>query len=218
MYLRARYYDPSTGRFQTKDPVKGCAGQPVTLNGYAYARNNPATFVDPKGTWEYEPGVSGAVGGPGNSGSSWVGDHPQAEMDEEIARMAGLDWTPGVGTVYRVPGGWATTPTGYPQWEYLTTVVSNGWSFSWWPFPKITPDDLLRACKTLCDLTKSTIFSAVGCGVACVGAVIGGPKGVLMCNALCDTVMTTQGIGDNYVAECYKTCDDSYGPRRGIIR
>ena len=62
VYLRARYYDPSVGRFQTKDPVQGCAGQPVTLNGYTYARNNPATFVDPKGTWEYEPGASGGGG------------------------------------------------------------------------------------------------------------------------------------------------------------
>jgi RHS repeat-associated protein len=39
-YLRARYYDPETGRFLGQDPLGG---------GYAYALNNPANFVDASG-------------------------------------------------------------------------------------------------------------------------------------------------------------------------
>ena len=42
-YLRARYYNPATGRFLTEDPIK--AG----LNWYAYCYNNPVMFIDPWG-------------------------------------------------------------------------------------------------------------------------------------------------------------------------
>jgi RHS repeat-associated protein len=41
-YLRARYYDASTGRFLSQDPVP-------LLQRYAYANDNPANLVDPSG-------------------------------------------------------------------------------------------------------------------------------------------------------------------------
>jgi RHS repeat-associated protein len=41
-YLRARYYDASTGRFLSQDPVP-------LLQRYAYANGNPANLVDPSG-------------------------------------------------------------------------------------------------------------------------------------------------------------------------
>ncbi|MFQ5684930.1 MAG: RHS repeat-associated core domain-containing protein, partial [Candidatus Binatia bacterium] len=41
-YYRARYYDPSTGRFLQEDPL-------LTLNLYAYTGNNPVNFTDPSG-------------------------------------------------------------------------------------------------------------------------------------------------------------------------
>ena len=49
IYLRARYYDPETGRFITRDPLAGSASSPQTLNRYTYVYNNPARFVDPSG-------------------------------------------------------------------------------------------------------------------------------------------------------------------------
>jgi RHS repeat-associated protein len=45
-YMNARYYDPSTGRFLSEDPV-GLGGGDMTL--YSYAGNNPVVFVDPSG-------------------------------------------------------------------------------------------------------------------------------------------------------------------------
>ncbi|MDO4299815.1 MAG: RHS repeat-associated core domain-containing protein [Clostridia bacterium] len=43
IYLRARNYNPSTGRFTTEDPIKD------GLNWYAYCGGNPVMFVDPSG-------------------------------------------------------------------------------------------------------------------------------------------------------------------------
>jgi RHS repeat-associated protein len=43
-YLRARYYDPATAQFLTKDPLVAQSGQP-----YAYANNSPHNFTDPSG-------------------------------------------------------------------------------------------------------------------------------------------------------------------------
>ena len=43
IYLRARYYDPSMGRFISEDPIRD------GVNWYAYCGNNPVMFVDPFG-------------------------------------------------------------------------------------------------------------------------------------------------------------------------
>lgn len=48
-YLRARYYDPATGRFITKDPIKGKLSNPSSQNPYQYAYNNPINLSDPSG-------------------------------------------------------------------------------------------------------------------------------------------------------------------------
>ncbi|RKP54133.1 RHS repeat protein [Cohnella endophytica] len=48
-YLRARYYDPSMGRFINEDTYEGQINNPLTLNLYTYVFNNPLRFWDPSG-------------------------------------------------------------------------------------------------------------------------------------------------------------------------
>jgi len=48
-YLRARYFNPVTGRFLTKDPAKGNLLIPQTLHRYLYVGGNPIRFFDPTG-------------------------------------------------------------------------------------------------------------------------------------------------------------------------
>ncbi len=48
-YLRARYYDPSIGRFVTRDTWAGNGRDPLSLNKYLYASGNPMLFTDPSG-------------------------------------------------------------------------------------------------------------------------------------------------------------------------
>jgi RHS repeat-associated protein len=48
-YLRARWYDPSIGRFISEDTFKGENKNPLSLNLYTYVENNPLTHIDPSG-------------------------------------------------------------------------------------------------------------------------------------------------------------------------
>ena len=46
VFLRARYYEPKSGRFISRDPIHYVGG----MNLYAYVKNNPTVHVDALGT------------------------------------------------------------------------------------------------------------------------------------------------------------------------
>jgi RHS repeat-associated protein len=48
-YLRARYYNPGTGRFMTRDPEAGNRFDPASLHKYLYAGGDPVNEIDPTG-------------------------------------------------------------------------------------------------------------------------------------------------------------------------
>jgi RHS repeat-associated protein len=50
-YNRARYLDPSTGRWTTQDPMGFAAGD---ANLYRYVFNNPVVYTDPSGLWSWQ--------------------------------------------------------------------------------------------------------------------------------------------------------------------
>ncbi|WP_208629911.1 RHS repeat-associated core domain-containing protein, partial [Paenibacillus ferrarius] len=53
-YLRARWYDPSMGRFINEDSYEGQIDNPLSMNLYTYVGNNPLTRIDPTGhKWYY---------------------------------------------------------------------------------------------------------------------------------------------------------------------
>jgi len=68
-YLRARYYNPATGRFTSRDPEDGYIGVPATLHKYLYANGDPVNLKDPTGQeaiagtatidWGYIPDIVG---------------------------------------------------------------------------------------------------------------------------------------------------------------
>jgi len=60
----ARYYNPSTGRFLSRDPSDGNKIIPVSLHKYLYASGNPVNRIDPRGReamFEYAIKSSAAV-------------------------------------------------------------------------------------------------------------------------------------------------------------
>jgi|tagenome__1003787_1003787.scaffolds.fasta_scaffold20988994_6 RHS repeat-associated protein len=56
-YLRARYYDPATAQFLTRDPFVAATNQP-----YLYAYGNPTNFTDPTGAFGLTL-LGGVIGG-----------------------------------------------------------------------------------------------------------------------------------------------------------
>jgi len=48
-YLRARFYQPQTGRFWTMDSWEGTQTDPLSLHKYLYAADDPVNMVDPSG-------------------------------------------------------------------------------------------------------------------------------------------------------------------------
>ncbi|MEU4420423.1 polymorphic toxin-type HINT domain-containing protein [Actinoplanes sp. NPDC024001] len=72
-YLRARNYDPGTGRFGSRDPMP--TGQGATSD-YTYAANNPLAFTDP----------TGMVPEPGSTAAPAADPVPAGPSPEELAR------------------------------------------------------------------------------------------------------------------------------------
>ncbi len=48
-YLRARYMNPTTGRFINRDPFGGFNNDPTSLHRYLYANASPVLYADPSG-------------------------------------------------------------------------------------------------------------------------------------------------------------------------
>ncbi len=69
-YMRARVYDPATGRFTQSDPLPGLTTDALSLHRYAYVQGNPVNADDPSGqaiNWQtFQPylgiGALGALG------------------------------------------------------------------------------------------------------------------------------------------------------------
>jgi len=89
-YLRARYYDPNTGRFPSTDPFPGPPASPQTQNPYAHVSNKPANATDPSGevppvvAWCFVETVAGAVSLV-SSANTLKNDHSAGK--EEIAML-----------------------------------------------------------------------------------------------------------------------------------
>ncbi len=80
-FYRARYYDPSIGRFISEDPIRFNA----ETNFYTYASNNPILFIDPWGLCakdrSYPEWLLRDIGVSDNAWAPWViGEKPVAVM------------------------------------------------------------------------------------------------------------------------------------------
>jgi RHS repeat-associated protein len=62
VFMRARWYDPITGRFISRDPVKGALNITQTQNPYAYSLNNPVNLSDPSGESVYGACANASAG------------------------------------------------------------------------------------------------------------------------------------------------------------
>lgn len=63
--LRARYYDPSNGRFLTRDTIGYDIASPLELNRYGYTANNPVNAIDPTSHQAFSEYVTNSLKGAG---------------------------------------------------------------------------------------------------------------------------------------------------------
>ncbi|XVS66395.1 RHS repeat-associated core domain-containing protein [Actinosynnema sp. CA-299493] len=79
-YLRARNYNPDTGRFTSTDPMP----QPgPAISAYAYAENNPLSYTDPTGA---VVDAGGGSGSPSETGAT----QPTGPSPEDVAKAQQL--------------------------------------------------------------------------------------------------------------------------------
>jgi RHS repeat-associated protein len=170
-----RYYDPTTGRFLTRDPI-GYAGG---LNLYAFAGNNPVSFADPSGTNPLLCGAIGAgIGAIIGGGVAYV--HHQHVL-KAVVRGAVVGGVTGFFTCLGAPevgagflGGAASGAVGgaigdaYGQ----ATAIAFGWQdcFNW-------PELLSSAALGGANRRKRGIARAVASATSTMGAPEGGAMG-----------------------------------------
>lgn len=66
--MGARYYDPSSARFLSRDPLPPRLEDPSSLNRYAYAAGNPMKYIDPSGAIDEVSAVAADIANSGALG------------------------------------------------------------------------------------------------------------------------------------------------------
>ncbi len=136
IYLRARWYNPSLGRFLTRDPIPGPPSSPATLNPYAYGRNNPALYVDPSGKFFFIPLLLVGLAGGALGGLGYYSI--QSCMHPDPCGRRDWDWNQALlwGTVGTALGGMIGTAI-YGGWWVGTQVGWWGATSSIWTLPPL---------------------------------------------------------------------------------
>lgn len=88
IYLRARYYDATTGTFTSHDPISGTLTNAQTQNGYNYANDNPINMFDPSG----QNAVSNFFSGIGKSISNFFSTSSKSTCTSYVT-------APGLGSI-----------------------------------------------------------------------------------------------------------------------
>ena len=97
-YLRARYMNPLTGRFMSRDPEDGTPTDPSTLHKYVYAGGDPINLSDPTGRAQSGRATAGGDAGDyvglailATGVALGIGHNPGAVMATGQELLCGLD-------------------------------------------------------------------------------------------------------------------------------
>jgi RHS repeat-associated protein len=165
VHLGARLYDPTLGRFLSRDPLI-LPGSGSSTNPYAFALNDPVNFSDPSGLCPESP-------------TGWC---PQP-LTPLLPPFGGRDSNSGVAEL--VPGRklLPTTHDPVPSWDGTATGALAG------------PNDSIEwAMRNRTPVSADRVFKVIGggiafgagallCGAGGIGCVIGGPMMVFGADA-----------------------------------
>ena len=133
-YLRARYDDPTSGRFLSRDPFPGRIEDPASQNAYPYVQDSPLRWTDETGACLPACLIGPVVGFGVGFGTSVVGQeiaHP-GTVDYRNALIAGGFGAVGGALVEAVPfvtadiGAAAVTGATLNILQYSVTQMVNG--------------------------------------------------------------------------------------------
>jgi RHS repeat-associated protein len=148
-YLRARYYDPTTAQFLTRDPLVDLTEQP-----YGYANADPLNFSDPSGLWfggvdtALGAAIGGVVGTAFGAGSYFLST---AASNEDFS-WRGVAAASIGGLVGGAVGG-ACVGTTWVGWAACGGLGGAAGSLT---------TGLINGHMTLADLAEGAAFGAVG--------------------------------------------------------
>lgn len=143
-YLRARWYDPSIGRFINEDSYQGQIDNPLSLNLYTYVYNNPLIYADPSGHYCVSADGNWAHGGNCSSDSSYyLGDDSAFQGSPVIENGKLMNY---LGNSNKVPvdvgvNYWSSNPDDYRIYVdqslgyTIDHVYGNGSSIPIWDDP-----------------------------------------------------------------------------------
>jgi RHS repeat-associated protein len=168
-YLRARYYDPATGRFLSRDPKGG-------LNGYAYAGNDPVDNADPSGTQYYWGGFYSyfpAMYGFGYSPyTSYYSYSPYYGYSWYSPYSYGYSYSYYGGSSYYGPYSLSN------YWRYSYALYDScGGGFLGWVCGALWPQNQVNQCLT--------VAAYAGLGTALLGQPEGAPVAALIAGYGC---------------------------------
>lgn len=124
VYLRARYYDPSTAGFLSRDPLEDSTGSP-----YSYAYSNPTNLTDPSGLCPPCAILAGAVAG----GAVDLGFQVLDNLLSGCDPLADISWgrvgmSAGIGGLTGGIGSWVRSAGGATDGVALMLRYKSGWS------------------------------------------------------------------------------------------
>ncbi|MDR6109166.1 RHS repeat-associated protein [Paenibacillus sp. SORGH_AS338] len=213
-YLKARYYDPSQGRFLNEDSYEGQITNPLTLNIYGYVSNNPLGYTDPNGHMEAEVGVGASAYPEGdlykivssNSAKSIISVRSGSKTDQGALLKQLL--APGSGNMFIESDSSNMTRN---QFEYLyKKAIGNNLKSAKWALYKLDDYFINGSSDWLIAGAEAGGFGAAG---AAGGGAKGNNTGLKNITGLDDVLNNPSNLKGVTPNEVYKYLkDNNYNP------
>ncbi len=182
LYLRARLYDPATGRFLSPDPAGDCPSTPLSAHAYLYGLANPARYTDPLGLSAWDgPAPSTTPGDyPGAQPYLGVGKPPAPDIDTQPALDDGICSANEPGLCLQTIMDLRLGAKYIHNYDQFVWTRYSPWSW----IPK-------AGCKTICNAVCSSGLCFVAgvplnasCAIVC-GTITANPIAAAACAATC---------------------------------
>lgn len=141
-YNYQRDYDPRTGRYIEADPI-GLAGG---LNTFAYAGNNPLSYIDPYGLWSLPALSEGFVNASAGFGDGILAGMSFGLIDgQAIRRWMDIDGVVDTCSIYYISGYWV----GFGGTLTFSVTKIKSFKPAYFPvfFPRFRTDNLIKAAN-----------------------------------------------------------------------